>query len=106
MSGYYQLKRAASSQFVFNLKAGNDETLLTSESYTQKVSAVGAIASCRKNSASSQRYEKLGEYNFVLKAPNGEIIGRSETYTTKAACSAGIAACMMIGPFAPTDDQA
>lgn len=49
MSGYYELKRSG-DQYMFNLKAGNHEVILTSERYTTKASAQDGIASVRQNS--------------------------------------------------------
>ncbi len=49
MAGTYELKKAASGQFMFNLRAGNNEVILTSESYSSKAAAEGGIASVRKN---------------------------------------------------------
>jgi len=42
MAGYYALKRSG-TQFMFNLKAGNDETILTNERHTTKRVAEGGI---------------------------------------------------------------
>jgi len=39
MAGYFKLDTAKDGQFFFNLKAGNHETVLTSELYKQKQSA-------------------------------------------------------------------
>ena len=39
MAGKYVLKKAKNGQFYFNLKAGNGETILSSEMYKAKASA-------------------------------------------------------------------
>lgn len=108
MAGYYDLKRSG-EKFMFNLKAGNHEVILTSELYTTKQSADNGITSCKKNSGSDDSYErKLSRSNdpyFVLKAANGEVLGTSQMYSSVAAREAGIASCRTNGPTAPTVDN-
>lgn len=43
MAAKYQLKHGGSGQFMFNLKAGNGEVILTSELYQEKQSALAGI---------------------------------------------------------------
>jgi uncharacterized protein YegP (UPF0339 family) len=108
MAGYYQLKRSG-EQFMFNLKAGNHETILTSERYTTKQAAEGGIASCRTNAGSDSRYlRKTSTSNqpyFVLTAANGQTLGRSEMYSSASAMESGIASCKANGPTAPAKDE-
>ena len=91
----YELKKDSSGQFRFNLKAGNGEVILSSESYTQKESALAGIESVRTNGPSESNYEKKTSSSnqpyFVLKAQNGQVIGRSEMYSSEAARNNGIA---------------
>jgi uncharacterized protein YegP (UPF0339 family) len=95
MSGYYELKQTASGKFVFNLKAGNHQTILTSEIYESKAAAMAGIESVRKNGLRDEAFERKtsvkGEPFFTLKASNGQTIGKSEMYTSAAACENGIA---------------
>lgn len=58
MAGWFELSKSSDSQFRFVLKAGNGETILTSELYTSKASAEKGIASVRSNSPQEERYEK------------------------------------------------
>ncbi|HCA22848.1 MAG TPA: hypothetical protein DEP32_01680, partial [Pseudomonas sp.] len=51
MAGWYELSKSADGQFRFVLKAGNAETILTSELYTVRASAENGIASVQKNCA-------------------------------------------------------
>ncbi len=108
MAGYYQLKRSG-DQFMFNLKAGNHETILTSERYTTKPSAEAGIASVKANSSVDARYQrKVSSANqpyFVLTAANGQTIGKSEMYSSSAAMENGIASCKTNGPSASTKDE-
>ncbi len=95
MTGYFELKNSGSGTFMFNLKAGNHEIILTSQTYQAKASAEEGIASVQENSAADDRYErktsKAGEPYFLLKAGNGQIIGNSEMYSTTSAMEGGVA---------------
>jgi uncharacterized protein YegP (UPF0339 family) len=108
MAGYYQLKPSG-EQFMFNLKAGNHETILTSERYSSKQAAQAGIASCRTNSASDNRYQRKTSTSnqpyFVLTAENGQTLGRSEMYSSNSAMEGGITSCKANGPTAPTKDE-
>src|SRR5690606_26225819 len=101
MSGDYILKRSG-EQFVFNLRSGNHQVILTSQRYASKASAQQGIESVRKNAADDARYRRLtakdGSSYFNLTAANGEIIGSSEMYTTAAARDKGIDSVKANGP--------
>ena len=109
MSGTYDLKRSG-EQFMFNLKAGNGQTILSSERYATKSGAQDGIESVRKNSAVDERYQrktaKDGSPFFTLSAANGEVIGRSEMYSSAAARDNGIASCKTNGPSGTVKDNA
>lgn len=94
MAGYYELKKSGASGYMFNLKAGNHEVILTSETYTSKDGASSGIASVQKNSPDDARYErktaKDGSAYFVLTAGNGQTIGKSEMYSSASARDKGI----------------
>ena len=95
--------------FVFNLKAGNGETIATSEVYTTEAACMKGIESVRKNAVDAKledqtaaevvavtnpKFEvytdKAGEFRFRLKARNGEVIAASEGYKAKASCLNGV----------------
>ena len=109
MAGKYVIKKAKNGQFFFNLKAGNGETILSSEMYTTKASCKNGIASVQKNSPDENRYDrrvnKAGKDYFVLKAANHQIIGNSEAYNSKAAMENGIKSVMKNGPTTRVDDE-
>lgn len=109
MAGKYVLKKSG-DQFMFNLKAGNGETILTSERYTTKDSAQNGIESVKTNSPNDSQYEKLtskgGDPYFVLRATNHQIIGSSEMYSSTSARDNGIESVKTNGPSAEVDDQA
>ena len=94
MSGYFEIKKSSDGQFMFNLKAGNHEIILTSERYTTKAGAQNGIESVRSSSPNDSNYERRkssrGEPYFVLKAANHEVIGRSEMYSSDSAMENGI----------------
>lgn len=94
MKGYYELKKTSGGQFRFNLKAGNHEIVLTSQTYDERRGAEAGIESVRRNGTSDAQFEKKvsvsGEPYFVLKATNGQIIGTSEMYSGEAARDKGI----------------
>lgn len=109
MSGWFELKRAAGGQFMFNLKAGNGEIILTSELYKAKQGAEKGIASVKHNSPNDDRYDRQtasnGERYFELKAVSGESIGMSELYTTPAHMETGIAAVKNDAPAGTIKDR-
>lgn len=101
--------KATKTGFVFNLKAGNGETIVTSEVYTTEAACLKGVESVRKNAADAKledqtvaevaavtnpKFEmytdKAGEFRFRLKARNGEVIAASEGYKAKASCLNGI----------------
>ena len=101
--------KATKTGFVFNLKAGNGETIATSEVYTTEAACMKGVESVRKNAADAKledqtvaeaaavtnpKFElytdKAGEFRFRLKARNGEVIAASEGYKAKASCLNGI----------------
>lgn len=94
MAGSFELKKAASGQFHFNLKAGNGETLLTSEMYESKASAQNGIASVQTNCQDDARYARSvaanGKFHFTLRAANHQVIGSSQMYASEASRDAGI----------------
>ena len=102
MTGYYELKKSGDTGFMFNLKAGNHEVILTSEIYNSIDGAKKGIASVQINSPSDERYERKTARDaspyFVLTAANGQTIGRSEMYSSAGARDRGIASVKMNGP--------
>ncbi len=93
----------------FDLKAGNGEIILSSETYSSLAGCKNGIASVQKNAPvaaledqtvegfeeqKSPKFEiytdKAGGFRFRLKAGNGEIIGVGEGYKKKASCLNGI----------------
>ncbi len=109
MASAFVLTNSAAAKFRFNLRAGNNEIILTSEHYETKSGALNGIASVRKNAPDENRYVRKTATNgspyFVLTAANGEIIGTSELYSTATARDNGISAVMKTAPDAPLVDN-
>lgn len=109
MAGKFELKDASSGKFMFNLKAGNNQVILTSELYPTKAAAQNGIASVRTNAPLDSRYERKtsakGEPYFVLKAGNGEVIGKSEMYSSLSAMENGIDSVKTTAPGAEVIDS-
>lgn len=95
MAGKFILKKGNSGKFVFSLKASNGQVILTSQTYSDKRSALNGIELARKNAGKDANFErrtaKNGQPYFVLKAANTQILGQSEMYATKATMENGVA---------------
>ncbi len=109
MAARFVIKASKDDQFLFVLKAGNNEVILTSELYKQKQSAENGIESVRRNAPDDARFDrrtsKGGQPYFVLKAANGEVIGTSEMYSSTSSMERGIASVRKNSQFTPVDDQ-
>ncbi|HDT2074279.1 MULTISPECIES: YegP family protein [Enterobacter] len=109
MSGWFELSKSSDGQFRFVLKAGNAETILTSELYTTKSAAENGIASVRSNSPLEERYEKKtasnGKFYFNLKAGNHQVIGTSQMYASEQSRDKGIASVKTNGPSQTVKDN-
>ena len=108
MAAKFELKSTASGKPMFNLKAGNGQVILTSETYNSLAAAKNGIESVRTNASDDGRFEirtnKNDEPYFILKAANGQEIGRSETYSSTSAARKGIASVQRNAPQARVDD--
>ncbi|MGB5393906.1 MAG: YegP family protein [Lutimonas sp.] len=95
-------------EFRFRLKAGNGQTILTSEGYAAKSGCTNGIESVKKNAADDAKYERLqakdGSPYFNLKAGNNQIIGASEMYTSESAMENGISSVKTNAPQASVED--
>jgi uncharacterized protein YegP (UPF0339 family) len=95
MKAVFEIKKATDGRFVFNLKAGNDQVILTSQAYETKESAEAGIESVKHNAGNDAYYEEKtgtdGLPYFVLHAANKQVIGRSQMYSSREAMHKGIA---------------
>lgn len=98
MRGTFELKKSENDKFMFNLKAGNGEIILTSELYQTKAAAENGIESVKKNVSNDTNFVRKmslkGEAYFVLKATNKQIIGKSEMYKVASNMEKGIASAI------------
>lgn len=109
MAGKFECYKDKAGEFRFRLKAGNGETILSSEGYSSKSGCTNGIESVRKNSASPERFEAKttasGKHRFNLKASNGQVIGTSQNYSSASACEGGMKSVAKNAPDAAVDDQ-
>lgn len=109
MPGWFELSKSSDGQFRFVLKAGNAETILTSELYKTKGAALNGIASVGKNCGTDARYEckeaKNGKLFFNLKAANHQVIGSSQMYADAKGRDGGIASVKANGATATIKDN-
>ena len=108
LSAKFEIKKSTNGKFMFNLKAGNGEVILTSQMYEAKPSAMQGVESVRTNSAKDEQFERKssakGEPFFNLKASNGQVIGHSEMYSSASAMEGGIASVKKNAPIATVVD--
>lgn len=99
----FELHKNDAGQFHFSLKS-EGHTLLSSEQYTTKASALNGIESVRKNAVENKRYimatAKSGKPYFNLTASNGQIIGTSVMHADEAACRTAQAKTAALAPSA------
>lgn len=107
MPAHFHLKPSG-NQWMFNLKGGNGEVVLTSERYVSRQGAQDGVASVKVNAPLEARYERKtssgGQPYFVLKAANGQVIGVSEMYSSAANRDGGIEWVKKNAPGAPTQE--
>lgn len=107
--GKFVITKRKNGEFQFNLKAGNGQTILSSEGYTTMAACKNGIESVKKNAVEDARYErkeaKNGAPYFNLKAGNGQVIGLSEMYSSVAACENGIESVKKNAPDAEVVDE-
>lgn len=107
--GKFVITQRTNGEFQFNLKAGNGQTILSSEGYSSKSACSNGIESVKTNSQDDSRYEKKesknDKYYFTLKAGNGQIIGSSEMYESASGRDNGIESVKTNAKDAVTEDQ-
>jgi uncharacterized protein YegP (UPF0339 family) len=108
MKATFEIKSTGDRRFMFNLKAANDQIILTSQTYESKEGTEHGIASVKQNAALGERYEEKvgtdGSPYFVLHAGNNLVIGSSEMYSSREAMHKGMASVKKNAPVAETVD--
>lgn len=103
MAGKFELYKDKAGEFRFRLKAGNGETIGTSESYKAKSGATNGIESVKKNAPDESLYEikeGKGKWYFNLKAKNKQVILSSQGYAAESGAKNGIKSVMKNAPEA------
>jgi uncharacterized protein YegP (UPF0339 family) len=107
--GKFVITKRTNGEFQFNLKAGNGQTILSSEGYATKKNCENGVESVRKNSQDDSKFDKKTSANkkfyFNLKATNGQVIGTSEMYESEASRDNGIASVKTNAPGATVEDK-
>lgn len=109
MAGKFECYKDKAGEYRFRLKAGNGETILSSEGYSSKSGCDNGIASVRKNCVNPDRFEKkkteAGKFRFNLKASNGQVIGTSQNYSSDSGCDNGIKSVAKSAPDATVVEE-
>ena len=109
MSGYFEIHKSTNDKFVFNLKADNNEVILTSQTYSSKQHALDGVESVRENSPKETQYGRktstASEPYFVLSGANGIVIGSSQMYASADAMEKGITSVKANGATKTSKDN-
>src|SRR3546814_15313590 len=104
MAGKYVLRNSPPGQFHFVLKAGNGETILSSERYTSTGGALKGIESVKQNAPHYERNERKhapdGRPMFNLTVANRYRNRTSETYSSASRPEGALAPCQANGTHA------
>lgn len=94
MAGKFECYKDKAGEFRFRLKAGNGNTILSSEGYKSKAGCANGIESVKKNCGDPDRFEKketaTGMFRFNLTAKNRQVIGSSQNYKSESGCDNGM----------------
>jgi uncharacterized protein len=109
MAGKFVISKRSNGEFQFNLKAGNGQTILSSEGYSDKTNCKNGIESVKKNSQDDKRFAREtasnGKFYFNLTATNGQTIGSSQMYADEAGRDGGIDSVKTNAPEAEVVDE-
>jgi uncharacterized protein YegP (UPF0339 family) len=107
--GKFQIKKL-SDTFRFTMKAGNGQTILTSEVFKTKDACLIAIESVKQNASGKDRYEFKKSLNlkhyFNVTDADGKIIGSGEMYESSSGRDLGIGLVKLNAPDAIIEDLA
>jgi uncharacterized protein YegP (UPF0339 family) len=106
--GKFIITKRVNGEFQFSLKAGNGETILSSEGYSTKSNCQNGIDSVKRNAADDNKYDRKiasnGKLYFTLEAANGQTIGISELYESESGRNNGILSVKAVAPDAIIQD--
>jgi uncharacterized protein len=96
--GSVDVWQSTDAQWHFHVVAGNGRTLLTSESYSTRTSALSGLFSVLDNGVDPAQYDlhqtASGRFDLHLVAGNHETIATTETYASKGNATRAIDACV------------
>ena len=102
-------KSDAAEPFTFSFLNDEGKSILRSENYKVKSSALNGIESVKKNCEKEARYElkesSNGKFYFNLKSGNGQVVGTSAMFDSETEREATIAALQGQGADASIEDQ-
>ena len=105
--GKFVISTRTNGEHQFNLKAGNGQTILSSEGYTTRAACENGIESVKRNATDDNRYDRKessnGKFFFNLKSTNGHVIGSSEMYESVSARENGIESVKKNAPDASVE---
>lgn len=97
----------AQEPFSFSFINGEGKSVVKSENYKAKKSALNGIESVKKNCQDDKRYEmkesKNGKFFFNVKASNGQVVGTSMLFASEADRSAAITELKSDAPAAAVE---
>lgn len=95
MTGYFQLIEGDDGAFMFTLRAGNHETVLTSRVFWSRQAALDAVSMLGRQSQRSECYVRHtdpdGRQWFEVLDEAQHTLGRSEPYASRSGLAAGMA---------------
>ncbi len=95
MTGYFQLIEGDDGAFMFALRAGNHETVLTSRVFWSRQAAMSGVEMLRKQSQQPQAYVRHADVDgrqwFEVLDDAQLTLGRSEPYASRSGLAAGMA---------------
>lgn len=95
MTGYFQMIEGDDGAFMFTLRAGNHETVLTSRVFWSRQAAMEGVALLRKQSQSADCFvrhtDSDGRQWFEVLDEAHATLGRSEPYASRSGLAAGLA---------------
>jgi uncharacterized protein YegP (UPF0339 family) len=104
----FVITKRVNGDFQFSLKAGNGETILSSEGYSTKSNCQNGIDSVKRNAPDENKYDRKiaanGKFYFTLEAVNGQTIGISELYENETGRNHGILSVKTHAPGAIIQD--
>jgi uncharacterized protein len=101
-TGYYQLIEGDDGAFMYTLRAGNHETILTSRVYWSRGAALDAVAALRLASQLPERFQRhlidSSAAWFAVSGADGQWLAKSEAYGSRSGLNTGIASVQRNAP--------